>query len=181
MAEKWDLYDIDRVKTGEIIERGEQIPPDRYHLAVHVCIFDRDGRMLIQQRQPFKAGWSNMWDVTVGGSAISGDTSQTAAEREVMEEIGLPISLDGERPRITINFDGGFDDIWCLKRDVDISSLKLQYEEVQAVKWVTKEEIIAMIDSGEFIPYHKSLIDLLFLYSSQIGAFDNRHQENKGL
>lgn len=179
MAEKCDLYDIDRVKTGEIIERGEQILPDRYRLAVHVCIFDRDGRMLIQQRQPFKSDRSNMWDVTVGGSAVSGDTSQTAAEREVMEEIGLPISLDGERPRITINFDGGFDDIWCLKRDVDISSLKLQYEEVQAVKWATKEEIIAMIDSGEFIPYHKSLIDLLFLYSGQTGAFDNRHQENK--
>lgn len=179
MAEKWDLYDIDRVKTGEIIERGTPVPPDRYHLAVHVCIFGSDGRMLIQQRQPFKEGWSNMWDVTVGGSAISGDTSQTAAEREVMEEIGLPILLDGERPRITINFDGGFDDIWCLKRDVDISSLKLQYEEVQAVRWATKEEILTMIEDGEFIPYHKSLIDLLFLYSEQIGTFDNRHQENK--
>lgn len=179
MAEKWVLYDIDRVKTGEIMERGEQIPPKRYHLAVHVCIFGSDGRMLIQQRQPFKEGWSNMWDVTVGGSAISEDTSQTAAEREVMEEIGLPILLDGERPRITINFDGGFDDIWCLKRDVDISSLKLQYEEVQAVRWATKEEILTIIEDGEFIPYHKSLIDLLFLYSEQIGTFDNRHQENK--
>lgn len=179
MAEKWDLYDINRVKTGEIIERGEQIPSGRFHLVVHVCIFGSDGRMLIQQRQPFKEGWSNMWDVTVGGSAVSGDTSQTAAEREVMEEIGLPLSLDGERPRITINFDGGFDDIWCLKRDVDISSLKLQYEEVQAVRWATKEEILTMIEDGEFIPYHKSLIDLLFLYSEQIGTFDNRHQENK--
>ncbi len=138
MAEKWDLYDIDRVKTGEIIERGEQIPPGRFHLAVHVCIFGSDGRMLIQQRQPFKEDWSNMWDVTVGGSAVSGDTSQTAAEREVREEIGLPISLDGERPRVTINFDAGFDDIWCVMRDVDISLLKLQYEEVRAVKWATK-------------------------------------------
>lgn len=179
MAEKWDLYDIDRIKTGDTIERGEQIPPGCFHLAVHVCIFGSDGRMLIQQRQPFKEDWSNMWDVTVGGSAVSGDTSQTAAEREVREEIGLPISLDGERPRITINFDSGFDDVWCLKRDVDISSLKLQYEEVRAVKWATKEEILAMIDSGEFIPYHKSLIDLFFLYSVQIGTFDNRHQENK--
>lgn len=179
MAEKWDLYDIDRVKTGETTERGKPIPPNRYHLVIHVCIFGSDGRMLIQQRQPFKEDWSNMWDVTVGGSAVSGDTSQTAAEREVMEEIGLPISLDGERPRFTVNFDVGFDDIWCVNRDVDISSLKLQYEEVQAVKWATKEEIFAMIDSGEFIPYHKSLIDLFFLYAGQIGTFDSRHRENK--
>ncbi|MBD5130623.1 MAG: NUDIX domain-containing protein, partial [Ruminococcaceae bacterium] len=151
MAEKWDLYDIERVKTGETIERGNPLPPNRYHLVIHVCVFGSDGRMLIQQRQPFKEGWSNMWDVTVGGSAVAGDTSQTAAEREVLEEIGLPLSLDGERPRLSINFDVGFDDIWCVNRDVDISSLKLQYEEVQAVKWATKEEILAMIDSGEFI------------------------------
>ncbi len=179
MAEKWDLYDIDRVKTGEIMERGKAIPPDRYHLVVHVCIFGSDGRMLIQQRQPFKEGWSNLWDVTVGGSAVSGDTSRTAAEREVMEEIGLPISLDGERPRFTINFDNGFDDIWCVRRDVEISELTLQYEEVQAVKWAAKDEILTMIDSGEFIPYHKSLIDLLFIFSEQIGAFDNHCRENK--
>ena len=179
MAEEWDLYDIHRVKTGETIERGKPIPPGRYHLVIHVCVFGSDGRMLIQQRQPFKEGWSNMWDVTVGGSAVAGDTSQTAAEREVMEEIGLPISLDGERPRLTVNFDVGFDDIWCVKRDVDISALKLQEEEVQAVKWATKEEILAMIDSGEFIPYHKSLIDLFFLYSGQTGTFNPRHSENK--
>lgn len=179
MAEKWDLYDFDRVKTGEQTERGETIPPDRCHLAIHVCVFGSDGRMLIQQRQPFKEDWSNMWDVTVGGSAVAGDTSRTAAEREVMEELGLSISLDGERPRLTIHFDNGFDDIWCIRRDVNISELTLQYEEVQAVKWAAKDEILAMIDSGEFIPYHKSLIDLLFLYSEQIGAFDNRYGENK--
>lgn len=114
-----------------------------------------------------------MWDVTVGGSAVSGDTSRTAAEREVMEEIGLSISLESERPRFTVNFDVGFDDFWYVKRDVDISALKLQYEEVQAVKWATKEEIFAMIEDGEFIPYHKSLIDLLFLFSDQIGTIDS--------
>lgn len=173
MAEKWDLYDIDRVKTGEIIERGKPIPPNRYHLVIHVCIFGSDGRMLIQQRQPFKEGWSNMWDVTVGGSAVSGDTSQTAAEREVLEEIGLPISLDGERPRFTVNFDVGFDDFWFVKRDVDISALKLQYEEVQAVRWAAKEEVLAMIDSGEFIPYHKSLIEMVFLFSGQLGTIND--------
>ena len=94
-----------------------------------------------------------------------------------MEEIGLAISLDGERPRFTVNFDNGFDDFWFVTRDVDISELKLQYEEVKAVKWAAKEEIIEMIESGGFIPYHKSLIDLLFVYSKQIGTFDNHLRE----
>lgn len=160
--EIWDLYDKDRIKTGETMVRGSQFKENTYHLVVHVCIFNLEGKMLIQQRQPFKDGWPNMWDITVGGSAISGDTSQLAAEREVYEEIGYKLSLDGIRPSLTINFDKGFDDIYLIQKDIDISKLKLQYEEVQSVKWASKEEILSMIDEEIFIPYHKSLIDLLF-------------------
>ncbi|KGJ49024.1 NUDIX hydrolase [Clostridium sp. NCR] len=160
--EIWDLYDKDRIKTGETMVRGNQFKKNTYHLVVHVCIFNLEGKMLIQQRQPFKDGWPNMWDITVGGSAVSGDTSQLAAEREVYEEIGYKLSLDGIRPSLTINFDKGFDDIYLIQKDIDISKLKLQYEEVQSVKWASKEEILSMIDEEIFIPYHKSLIDLLF-------------------
>ena len=160
--EIWDLYDKDRIKTGETMVRGSQFKENTYHLVVHVCIFNLEGKMLIQQRQPFKDGWPNMWDITVGGSAVSGDTSQLAAEREVYEEIGYKLSLDGIRPSLTINFDKGFDDIYLIQKDIDISKLKLQYEEVQSVKWASKEEILSMIDEEIFIPYHKSLINLLF-------------------
>ncbi|WP_084822164.1 NUDIX hydrolase [Paraclostridium benzoelyticum] len=83
--EIWDLYDKDRIKTGETMVMGSQFKENTYHLVVHVCIFNLEGKMLIQQRQPFKDGWPNMWDITVGGSAVSGDTIQLAAEREVYE------------------------------------------------------------------------------------------------
>ena len=101
--EIWDLYTKDRIKTEETMVRGEKITKGFYRLVVHVCIFNSRGEMLIQQRQPFKSSWSNMWDITVGGSAISGDTSQSAAERKVYEEIGFKLSLDGIRPALTIN------------------------------------------------------------------------------
>lgn len=35
-----------------------------------------------------------MWDMTVGGSAVSADTSQVAAEREVSEEIGYELNYN---------------------------------------------------------------------------------------
>lgn len=126
--------------------------------------------MLIQQRQPFKEGWSNMWDITVGGSAVAGDSSRTAAKREVMEEIGLEINLDGIRPAVTVNFDRGFDDVYVITQDVDISALTLQYEEVQAVKWAGINEIKAMIDEGSFIPYHKAFIDMLEHFRDHMGT-----------
>ncbi len=168
--ELWDIYDKDRVKTGKTMVRGSEFAPESYHLVVHVCIFNSKGKMLIQQRQPFKEGFSNMWDITVGGSATTGDSSQTAAEREVFEEIGLKLDLQGIRPHLTVNFDCGFDDIYLVEQDVDITTLTLQESEVQRVKWATMEEIFALIDSGAFIPYYKSLIQLMFETRNKYGA-----------
>ena len=100
--ELFDLYTAERKKTDRKMIRGEPTPEGLYRLVVHVCIFDAQGRMLIQQRQPFKRGWSNLWDITVGGSAIAGDSSRFAAERETREELGLSLDLSGVRPSLTI-------------------------------------------------------------------------------
>ena len=169
-----DLYTADRVKLDRTMVRGDAVPEGCYRIVVHVCIFDPEGRMLIQQRQPFKEGWSNMWDITVGGSAVAGDTSRTAAERETREEIGLDIDLTDVRPSLTLYWEHGFDDYYLLTRELDPASLHLQYEEVQTVRWATREEIHRMIDDGEFIPYEKGLIDLLFFQRNHRGAHTRR-------
>lgn len=109
--ELWDVYNRDRTKTNKTMVRGSEFEKDAYHLVVHACVFNAKGEMLIQQRQPFKEGWSNMWDITVGGSAVAGESSQTAMERELMEEIGLKVDLQNVRPHITVNFSVGFDDM----------------------------------------------------------------------
>lgn len=164
--EYWDVYDINRQKTGGTVQRGQKHSDDEYRLVVHVCIFNSNGQMLIQQRQPFKKDWSGMWDVTVGGGSVSGETSSAAAERETLEEIGLKLDLSKTRPHFTINFSDGFDDWYIVKQDVDISNLTLQYEEVKQAKWADKEEIIKMLLTGEFIPYRQALIEMIF----EIGA-----------
>ena len=165
--EIWDVYDENRIKTGRTMVRGEPFKEGDYHIVVNVCVFNSDGKMLIQQRQPFKEGWSNMWDITAGGSALAGDSSRDAAEREVMEEIGLKIDLKGVHPKITINIDNCFNDFYVITHDVDIYGLKLQCEEVQAVKWADAEEIKSLIGSDKFIPYHPGFIDMLFHFRTR--------------
>ncbi|MBC8560862.1 NUDIX hydrolase [Fumia xinanensis] len=172
--ELWDIYQMDRTKTGETMVRGETFQKGAYHLVVHACIFNVNGNLLIQQRQPFKSGWPNMWDVTAGGSAITGETSQEAMERELFEEIGLNINLQNVRPHLTINYETGFDDIYLIERETDIHCLKLQYEEVQRVKWACIDEIFQMIEQGIFIPYYKSLIQLFFDVRNQYGCFHTK-------
>ena len=167
--ERWDLYTKDRVKTHRQIARGMRQPEGTYRLVAHVCVFNSRGEMLIQQRQPFKSGWSNLWDISAGGSVVAGETSAQAAQRELDEELGLLAPLEDKRPRLTVNFRGGFDDIFILQEDVELSALKLQEEEVQAVRWATLEEILAMIEEGIFIPYSPDFIRVMFFLKDQEG------------
>lgn len=164
--EIWDLYTSDRKLTDKKMLRGEKTPEGYYRLVVGVCIFNSKGEMLIQKRQSFKPGWSGMWDISVGGAAISGDDSRTAAEREVMEELGLEISLEGIAPKFSFGFDSVFGDFYFINMDVDLNTLTLQYEEVEAVDWADREKIHKMIDDEEFISYDKSIIDVMFFLSN---------------
>lgn len=168
--EKWDLYDTHRNKMAKQVTRGDDMTPGEFHLIVHVCIFNSNGEMLIQQRQPFKQGWSNLWDITCGGSAVAGDTSQQAASRELFEELGIRYNFDKIRPHFTINFERGFDDYYLIEYQVELNELTLQTEEVQAVKWASKEEIIKLIELKKFIPYYEGIIAFLFEGQNHYGS-----------
>ena len=157
-----DLYDENRVPLGRVGERHAPKEPGEYRMVVHVCVFDSRGRLLIQQRAPQKTVYPNQWDVSVGGGVDAGETSRQGAEREFREELGYPLDLTGLRPSITVNFGGGFDDFYIVVKDLDETALVLQEEEVSAVRWVTLEELLAMVKSGEFIPYPDGFLEFLF-------------------
>ena len=72
--EFWDVYTEERIRTGRLHRRGDKMKEGEYHMVVHVCIFNSRRQLLVQQRQPFKKGWPNLWDVSVGGSAVAGDS-----------------------------------------------------------------------------------------------------------
>ena len=110
--EIWDLFDENRQKTNKTIYRSQACPDGFCRLVVHVCIFNKKGEMLIQQRSSTKKSWPNAWDITLGGCAIKGETSKQAIERELYEELGIRYNFSKERPYLTINFDNGFDDFY---------------------------------------------------------------------
>lgn len=178
--EQWDLYTIDRERTGRTHRRGDDMPEGHYRLAVHVCIFNSKNQLLIQQRQPYKKGWPNMWDVSAAGSAVSGESSAEAAQRELMEELGLAVSLSKVRPFFTMNFPNGFDDFYIIEQDVDFKKLRLQAEEVRQVRWAEKEDIVKMQAQGIMIPYW--FLDRLFdIRSSFDSQWERRHMIRYGM
>ena len=164
-----DLYDENRLPLGRTAERSGPKGPGEYRIVVHVCVFDRRGRLLIQQRAAEKFIWPNLWDVSVGGGVDAGETSRQGAEREFREELGVSLDLSGLRPSVTVNFDGGFDDFYILTSDLSLEDLTLQREEVRDVRWASLAEILDMAENGSFIPYPESFLRFLFDMRGQFG------------
>lgn len=162
-----DLYDENRIPLNRTAVRGTELPEGTYRIVIHACIFSSSGQMLIQRRQPFKHGFSGLWDVSCGGGVPSGETSRQAAVRELQEELGLNVQPAELRAAVTLHFVHGFDDMYILNKDVDIDALILQPEEVADAKWASEDEILQMIREGVFIPYHENLIRLLFTLRDQ--------------
>lgn len=163
MAEYMDLYDQFRHQlTGQTILRGNQLKPDTYHLVAHVCLFNQEGQMLIQQRKADKKLWPGLYDFSAAGAVVKGETTNLAAQREVKEELNLDIDLTKVRPQLSMTFPFGFDDIYCVQSDFTLSDMTIDEAEVASIKFADKTEIIAMINAGTFINYKIGLIELLF-------------------
>ena len=164
--ERIDLYNEERIPTGKTVKRSEHRPNgagDDLRLVVHVCIFNAAGEMLLQRRSVKKDAFPGFWDVSAAGGVAAGETGRQGAEREVREELGYQLDLTGVRPSVTVNYDGGFDDFYLVVRDdVNVSQLQLQEEEVAAARWASQEEVRAMLERGEFVPYPASFLEFLF-------------------
>lgn len=161
--EQWDLFTEERLPTNQKINKGEKIEGKLCRQVVHIIIFNEHNDILIQKRQSFRKLWPNLWDLSVGGSVIAGESSKQAAQRETLEEIGLKLDFTNQRPFFTINFENGFDDFYLLKLEgVSINSLQLEFDEVADVKWASQIEIMQMLHNNEFIPYYDSFIPFLF-------------------
>ncbi len=175
LPESWDVLDPCGRPTGRQVLRrtdgadpASNLGPGESHLVVMVCLFRRNNtqtpQLLIQRRAATKIGWPSTWDVTAAGSAVSGESSQTGARRELSEEVGIDLDLSQAGPTITIRAPKSLYDIYLVDAPagLDIDSLALQPDEVDAVAWVSRDEILDMIADGRFAPVKPSLIHLIF-------------------
>ena len=157
--ELWDIYDENRVLTGRAHRRGNLIPEGDYHLVVHVCLQNMDGRILLTQRSACK-GFPHKWEWT-GGSVLTGEDSLTAAIREIKEETGLIVHAENGTLLKSIKRTNDFVDIWLFREDFDLSAVSLQEGETCDKRLVAVTELFDMVKREELVPY--SYLDELIL------------------
>ena len=75
---------------------------------------------------------------------------------------------DKEEMNFLASYRRKFDyvDVWLLNRNIDVKNIKMQEDEVQAVKWVTMEEFEKMLENKKVIrssyDYYKLYIKPIF-------------------
>lgn len=148
--EIWDLYTRDRQPTGETHIRGEKLPPERYHLVVHVWIQNSRGEWLISQRAANRPSFPLKWEC-VGGSVIQGEDSLAGALREVKEEVGIDLDPAQGRMISSTLRDDNFRDVWLFRYDGEIDLKNATTDEVADMRWTTTEDIRHLFDTGEFV------------------------------
>ncbi len=145
-----DLYDGNRIPTGEKIEKSEPVPAGRFYVTVAVFMQNSKNEFLMQRRSKDKGGkWA-----TTGGHPKSGETSLQGIVTEIKEELGIDVDPKNLIFYHTIKTNKDFVDFYYLNQDFDLKDLTLQKEEVQDAKWFTIEEIENLIKKDDFFKSH---------------------------
>lgn len=151
--EKWDILTSGGEPTGETVTRSRgALKSGQYHLVVHIWITDDKGRVLIQQRSFELNILPGKWAIT-GGSAVAGEDAIAAAVRELYEEVGVTARPDELELLKTYKGRNDFVYVYILHRNVPLSEITMQYSEVQAVKWVSIDELKKMTEQKKFHNY----------------------------
>ena len=111
---------------------------------------------MLQKRSANKKLWPNMWDVTVGGHVDSGEFGRQALIRETKEELGIEISDEDIKYLVgstSINEQGDiinkhYNECYLITKNIDVSNIVIQKEEVSKVKYFSREELIKRIDNN---------------------------------
>lgn len=139
-----NLYD----KNGNLLSekgiRGEKT--DKLVGIVIIFIENSKGEFLIQKTSASR----NSIFATTGGHVSYGSTFSESIINEVKEELGVDISNDKVIEVHTYIWDKYIQKVYYLKKDIDIKDITIQEDEVEYVKWLSKDAISELITNNEF-------------------------------
>lgn len=174
--EYFDIIDGSGNPLGKTKLREHVHRDGDFHKAVDIWILNSKKELLIQKRSKEKESYPSMWEVSCSGHVSAGDSSLKSAVREIDEELGIKIKeqdlkylFEIKEKHVTNNgkfINNEIKDVYLLEREILLSDLKLQKEEVEEVKFIHFLELEKLINNNDktFVPHeegYKKLFALL--------------------
>ena len=145
-----DLFDKNRKPIGEITTGDSNIAEEKYIQIVIICFENDNHEFLIQKRAEKKNG---KWALT-SGHVVSGEDSVTAILRETQEELGLDLAENDVELVFSKRAYDCFVDMYYIKKNMELSMLNLEKEEVEKTEWASLEKIEELRERGIFLECH---------------------------
>lgn len=144
------IYDENNVYSGKDLMKSVAHRDGLWHRVVHVCIYNFDGKILLQKRASCKELLPNMWDLSVAGHIEASESCEDAVIKECYEEIGIDVlKSDLDLFKVYKSYSKGgkfcnneFFYFYFLKLDLDLDELVLQEDEVSEVGWFEVSDIL---------------------------------------
>lgn len=155
-----DIVDDDD-QVVATVPRAEMRARRLQHRAVSIAVLGSDGRLLVHRRADTKDLWPGMWDLAAGGVVAAGESYETAARRELAEELGV------EAEELELLGDGRFVDesVAMIGRGfltVHDGPFTFTDGEIAEVRWVTRPQLAELMAIERFVPDNvASLLPLL--------------------
>jgi isopentenyl-diphosphate delta-isomerase type 1 len=115
------------------------------HRAVHVLVFNAEGKLFLQKRSMTKDTFPGAWDSSASGHLDSGETYEACAMRELGEELGWqPASAPKRVFKLTACEETGQEFVWMYVCEGE-GPFSLHPEEIERGDWFKPEEITSWI------------------------------------
>ena len=138
-----ELFDV--VNNEDIVmhqEKRSVVHREKlFHRAIHVFVFNEAGKLFLQQRSMTKDTAPGKWVSSCSGHVDSGEDYDTAARRELKEEIGLEDPHELKRIfKESPCKQTGFEFAWVYTCKAD-GPFKLDPIEVSDGRWIEPEHL----------------------------------------
>ncbi|MBN2052967.1 NUDIX domain-containing protein [Candidatus Woesearchaeota archaeon] len=166
MPELMDVID----RNGKIIgsaTREEIRRRNLLHRGVAVVVFNSKAQVFVNKRVMKKDIYRGMYDMFCGGGVQSGESPESAATRELKEELGIknPETIFLFKKRCRSDNNNVLMHIYACKYD---GRIKIQKEEIEKGFFLSVPELEELVKKNQFCPKGPYLFRLCKKYLDQI-------------
>lgn len=146
-VEEWVAFAKENGKKTEeifdVVDSNDQVIEQRprtevhrtkkLHRAVHIFVWNKRGELLLQKRSPWKDVAPNTWDSSAAGHLGAGEEYDSAADREIEEELGVRTKLKPLK-KLKACEELGWEFVWVYE-GISEGPFQFPESEISEIKW----------------------------------------------